>query len=59
MDKQNRCRQPISGASEYVRVRREDLEWIVVLTERKSRDAKYSPKFLRLKAALETPCPDQ
>ena len=57
MDEQDCHRQTIPGASEYARVRRDDLEWIVGLTERKSRDAKYSPKFLRLKAALETPCP--
>jgi hypothetical protein len=59
MDERDCHRQEIAAASEYVRVRREDLEWIVSLTDRKSRDAKYSPKFLRLAAALETSCPDQ
>lgn len=38
---------------DFVLVRRDDLEWIVNLTERKSQDAKFSPKLLRLKAALE------
>jgi hypothetical protein len=57
MDEQDCHRQSIPGASEYLRVRRDDLVWIVSLTERKSQDAKYSPKFLRLKEALQ--CPDQ
>ena len=58
MDEQAYYRQAIPGASEYVRVRRDDLEWIVSLTDRKSQDAKYSPKFLRIKEALEMQCQD-
>ena len=34
-------------------VEHDDLKWIVELTERKSIDAKYSPKFLRLKKLVD------
>ena len=60
MDEQDCHRQAIPGASEYVRVRREDLEVVVKLVAewRQSKmiqSAKTNIAHDRLKAALETP----
>jgi hypothetical protein len=59
MDEQDCHRQTIPGASEYVRVRREDLEVVVKLVEtwRQSKmiqSTKTNQANDRLKAALET-----
>ena len=60
MDKQNRCRQgtsdasSASGASEYVRVRREDLEFLLEFSEFVDEETRN-----RLEAALEILCSDQ
>ena len=54
MDKQNCCRQPISGASEYVRVRRDDLEFLLEFSEFVDEETRN-----RLEAALEILCSDQ
>ena len=62
MDEQNCYRQPIFGASEYVRVRRDDLKIAVeYIFNRKSLPMVGEDRAAgeRLEAALETPCPDQ
>ena len=51
MDKQNRCRQGIPGTSEYVWVRREDLEFLLEFSEFVDEETRN-----RLKAALEISC---
>jgi len=62
MDEQNCYRQPIFGASEYVRVRRDDLKIAVeYIFNRKSLPMVGEDRAAgeRLEAALEILCPDQ
>jgi hypothetical protein len=61
MDEQNCHRQEIPGASEYVRVRRDDLKIVVdCVFGRKSLPILGEDRAAgeRLEAALEAPCPD-
>ena len=62
MDEQNYYRQPISGASEYVRVRRDDLKIAVeYIFNRESLPMVGEDRAAgeRLEAALEILWPDQ
>ena len=54
MNEQNCYRQEIPGASEYVRVRREDLEFLLEFSEFVDEETRN-----RLEAALEVSCSDQ
>jgi hypothetical protein len=54
MDEQDCNRQKIPGASEYVRVRREDLEFLLEFSEFVDEGTRN-----RLKDALETQCQGQ
>ncbi len=58
MDEEECNRQAIPGASEYVRVRREDLKKAIDFMEHTA-GVYWSTVKDRLKEALETPCPDQ
>jgi hypothetical protein len=62
MDEQDCHRQTIPGASEYVRVRRDDLMGVLGLAKDHESYQKYGferAAIDRLKKALEPPCPDQ
>jgi hypothetical protein len=63
MDEQDCHRERIFGASEYVRVRREDVREMAAMVEcMKTATTKAwedPPWYSRLKEALETSCPDQ
>jgi hypothetical protein len=54
MDEQECHRQTIPGASEYVRVRRDDLEFLLEFSELVDEGTRN-----RLKEALEASCPGQ
>jgi hypothetical protein len=61
MDEKDCHRQKIPGASEYVRVRREDLIWAreVIAAINNAANPITAPQLERIMAALEAPCPDQ
>jgi hypothetical protein len=58
MDERDCYRQEIPGASEFVRVRRDDLEKAIDFMEH-SAGVYWITVCKRLKAALETQCHDQ